>query len=128
MGRVADFAVQHLLDHPELIEASILEEYSKIWEEEQDSRQRLTRLIVLLEVSLPTELSSIQKAQEVVGVIKSNIGRGVGVKEKGLAPGVKVRFRAGGTTHTIRTIGRDFGVHLEGKAGANNPLSLHLVE
>ena len=66
---------------------------------------------------------TVPMAWRVVGTMKSNISRGVQVKEKGLAPDVTVRV-ADGREFAIRTIGRDFSVHLKGWPGAHNPMMM----
>ena len=122
MGRINDFVVQHLLDNPELIDAEIVEAWGRIYEAREETSVQLTQLLSLFKASLPQHLMTVNRAWDVIIVMKSNISRGVQVREKGLAPGVKVRV--GSEEYTVRTIGRDHSVHLQGKAGAHHPLSI----
>jgi len=122
MGRVADFVVQHLLDNPELIDADVVKEWGRIYEAGEERSVQLTQYLSLFKASLPEHLMTVSRAWDVISALESNISRGVQVKEKGLVPGMKVRV--GSEEYTVRTIGRDYSVHLQGRAGGHHPLSM----
>jgi len=122
MDQADDFVVQHLLKTPELINADIIEEWERIYETAVGRNAQRTQLLLLFKVVLPEGLMTNHRAWGVISRMERNISRGVQIKEKGLAPGVRVWM--GDKEYIIRTIGRNFSVYLEGKSGAHHPLSV----
>lgn len=122
MGQVTNFVGQHLADHPELVSADIVEKWKRIYEAGNARDIERDQLLLLFGVSLPEGSITIMWAWDVIHTMKSYVERGIQVKARRLKPGMKVQ--AGHGQDTIRAIGPNFSVYLQGRTGVFNPLSI----
>lgn len=120
MSRIGDFVFQHVLDNPELVDADIAREAQRMVER----GDQVYQILSLFMVSPPEDWMTAEIAWDVVRKIHSRIRRGVQVKEKGLVPGVKVRW--GSEVYTIRAIGQDGKVYFQEKLGGHHPAAVVL--